>query len=395
MKTLEERIKEFHQGRQEPTLELKYKLMADNEFTFFRATCHLFYEDLAKHAALKQGPTVWACGDLHLENFGSYRASNGLVYFDINDFDEALLAPASWELVRFLCSIAMAADLWKYSSKEAEELMLVVLKAYTRQLAEGKAYAIERETSPPLIQEFFTMAERQKEKELIKERVDRKKEKLKIIKGKTFSLEKKTYQLVKESVSDFLKEHYGFLKVKDAAFRIAGTGSLGVKRYVLLVQDLSRDRLRLLDVKQTLPSSLTAYINLTQPKWSSEAERVVTTQGLMQYALPRFIDIVPVGSEKFILKQLQPTSQKIDHTLCNKKMKNVETVMTTMAQALASAHIRSASRRGSADVESLMKFSLQSLWQADLIQTAVDYSVEMKSYFQEYRKLFRKGKMDG
>ncbi len=394
MKALEERIKEFHKNRQEPTRELKYRLMADNEFTFFRATCHLFYEDLAKHTALKHGPTVWVCGDLHLENFGSYRASNGLVYFDINDFDEALLAPASWELVRFLCSIGMAADLWKYSSKEAEELMLIALKAYARQLAEGKAYAIERETSPPLIQEFFAMAERQKEKELIKARVEKKKEKLKIIKGKTFSLEKKTYQQVKESVSHFLKEHYGFLKVKDVAFRIAGTGSLGVKRYVILVKDLRQDKLRLLDVKQTIPSSLAPHINLTQPKWSSEAERVVTVQGLMQYALPRFIGIVPVGDEKFILKQLQPTSQKIDHTLCNKKMKNVKTVMTTMAQALASAQIRSASRKGSADVESLMKFSVQSLWRADLIQTAVDYTAVMKNYSQEYRKLFKKGKME-
>jgi hypothetical protein len=41
----------------------------------------------------------------------------------------------------------------------------------------------------------------------------------------------------------------------------------------------------------------------------------------------------------------------------------------------------------------LMKFSLQSLWQADLVQTAVDYTIEMKNYFQDYRKLFRKGKM--
>jgi hypothetical protein len=73
-------------------------------------------------------------------------------------------------------------------------------------------------------------------------------------------------------------------------------------------------------------------------------------------------------------------------------MKNVETVMTTMAQALASAQIRSASRKGSADVESLMKFSLQSIWQADLVQTAIDYTTVMKNYFHEYRKIFRKGK---
>ncbi len=395
MKPLKERINEFHHNRQQPTLALKYKLMADNEFTFYRATCHLFYEDLANRAALNQGPLVWVCGDLHIENFGSYRASNGLVYFDINDFDEAVLAPAPWELVRFLCSIGMASDLWKYSSEEAEALMLLVLKAYTKELAGGKAYAIERETSPPLIQEFFEMAEGQKEKELIKSRINRKKEKLKIIKNKTLPVDKELYQLVKLSVNDFLKEHFGFLKVKDVAFRIAGTGSLGVKRYVLLVQDSRYDKWHLLDVKQALPSSLAPHVKSIQPTWSSEAERIVTVQGLMQYALPRFIGTLSMGNENYVLKQLQPTSQKIDYALCHKKMKNVETVMATMARALASAQLRSAARKGSADVEALMKFSVNALWQAELVQIAVDYTTTMKNYFLEYRDLFHEGKMKG
>lgn len=393
MKTLDERIKEFHRDRTEPTREMKYKLMTDNEFTFYRATCHLFYEDLHATPALREGPLVWACGDLHLENFGSYRASNGLVYFDINDFDEAMLAPASWEVVRFLCSIGMASEQWKYSAKEAEGLMILALRAYTTQLAGGKAYATERETSPPLIQEFFEMAERHKEKELIKARVDKKKEKLKIIKGKTLPVTKKTYDLVKTSVNDFLKETYGYLKVKDVAFRIAGTGSLGVKRFALLVQDQRQDKYRLLDVKQSFASSLAPYNKTKQPGWTSESERIVTVQGLMQYALPRFMGTLTFGGENFVLKQLQPTSQKIDYSLCHKKMKNVETVMTTMAQALASAQLRSASRKGSADVESLLRFSTQSIWQANLVQTAVDYAATMKNYFQEYCALYKQGKM--
>lgn len=394
MKTLEDRIREFHWNRQQPTRKTKYKLMAENEFTFYRATCHLFYEDLATNTALRQGPLVWICGDLHLENFGSYRASNGLVYFDINDFDEAMLAPVSWEIARFLCSIGMASDLWKYSAREAEALMLVVLRAYTRQLAEGKAYAIERETSPPLIQEFFKMAERLKEKALIKTRVDWKKETLKIIKGKTLPLDKEIGQSVKSAINDFLKERYGYFKVRDVAFRIAGTGSLGVRRYVLLVNDQRHNKLRLLDVKESLPSSLSPYLKCEQPRWPSEADRIVTVQGLMQYALPRFIGIAPIGGEQFIVKQLQPTSQKIDHAMCHKKMKNVETVMTTMAWAMASAQLRSAARKGAAGVEELMKFSLDPLWQASLVQTAIDYTRVMKGYFQEYQKLFKKGIMN-
>ncbi|MBI1766775.1 MAG: DUF2252 family protein [Bacteroidetes bacterium] len=393
MKSLEQRIKEFHHERNQPTLALKYKLMADNDFTFYRATCHLFYEDLHKSSALARGPLVWVCGDLHLENFGSYRAFNGLTYFDINDFDEAMLAPATWELARFLCSIGMASSLWKYSLTEAEGLMLLVLKVYTKQLASGKAYAIEKETSPALIQEFFEMAERKKEKEMIKVRIDKKKGKLKIIKNKTYLLEKDIHHEVMSSVNAFLKENCDFLKVRDVAFRIAGTGSLGIKRYVILVEDLREDKWRLLDVKQSLPSSLSSYLKTQQPQWSSEADRITAVQGMMQYAPPRFMGTLSISGVDFVLKQLQPSAQKIDRTLCDKKMKNVETVMTTMAQAVASAQLRSASRKGSADVDELIKFSLQSFWQGELIQTAIDYTSATINYFNEYLKLYLNRKM--
>ena len=79
--------------------------MAQNAFAFYRGTCHLFYEDLQSDHTLPASPLTWICGDLHLENFGSYRGQNKMVYFDLNDFDEALLAPACFELVRMVTSI--------------------------------------------------------------------------------------------------------------------------------------------------------------------------------------------------------------------------------------------------------------------------------------------------
>lgn len=106
MKSLEQRIIDFHKDRQEPTLQRKYALMASDAFSFYRATCFLFYEDLAKEPAINVGPLTWVCGDLHLENFGSYRAGNGLVYFDVNDFDEACLAPALWRSQDFCAALA-------------------------------------------------------------------------------------------------------------------------------------------------------------------------------------------------------------------------------------------------------------------------------------------------
>ncbi|MGZ5255596.1 MAG: DUF2252 family protein, partial [Flavitalea sp.] len=48
MSTIEESIKEFNKGLLKDSLPIKYKRIAENEFRFFRGTCHLFYEDLSK-----------------------------------------------------------------------------------------------------------------------------------------------------------------------------------------------------------------------------------------------------------------------------------------------------------------------------------------------------------
>src|SRR5262250_1305437 len=104
MSNVEERITQFNRSFSENSLKIKYERMSENAFSFFRGTCHLFYEDLAKENNLAPSPQVWICGDLHLENFGSYKADNRLVYFDLNDFNEAVLAPSAWELLRMTTS---------------------------------------------------------------------------------------------------------------------------------------------------------------------------------------------------------------------------------------------------------------------------------------------------
>jgi uncharacterized protein (DUF2252 family) len=110
METLYERLTRFNMGLLPEKVALKYEAMAENAFRFFRGTCHLFYEDLAAAEPLPLSPLAWICGDLHIENFGSYKGDNKLVYFDLNDFDEALLAPASYETVRMVTSIFIAFD---------------------------------------------------------------------------------------------------------------------------------------------------------------------------------------------------------------------------------------------------------------------------------------------
>ena len=95
-------IHSWNRGRELQRLRLKYGKMETDAFSFFRGTAHLFYRDWPLDTALDDAPLVWACGDLHLENFSAFRGDDGRAYFDVNDFDEAALATASWDLARLL-----------------------------------------------------------------------------------------------------------------------------------------------------------------------------------------------------------------------------------------------------------------------------------------------------
>ncbi len=80
MKDVTKRITAFNESKLPEMRPLKYRLMLENAFRFFRGTCHLFYEDLAASAKeFPSAPSGWICGDLHLENFGSYRSDNNQV----------------------------------------------------------------------------------------------------------------------------------------------------------------------------------------------------------------------------------------------------------------------------------------------------------------------------
>jgi uncharacterized protein (DUF2252 family) len=103
-------ILSFNAGRDPQRLQLKYRNMRTSPFVFLRGTCHLFHDRLSRGGVFQSAPLAWICGDLHLENFGSFKGDNRLVYFDINDFKKSTLAPFSRDLVRFLTSLWTAAD---------------------------------------------------------------------------------------------------------------------------------------------------------------------------------------------------------------------------------------------------------------------------------------------
>jgi len=167
MSKLSERLKAFNDGLLPQMVQLKYDAMTENAFRFYRGTCHLFYEDLAQASPLPLSPVSWICGDLHIENFGSYKGDNKLVYFDLNDFDEGLLAPVCYELARMVTSIFIAFESLEIEPEKAMKMARLYLKTYSATLARGKSISIEPRTARGIVCDFLNSAEKGKEKTLL------------------------------------------------------------------------------------------------------------------------------------------------------------------------------------------------------------------------------------
>src|ERR1700749_631017 len=207
MNKLYNRLIDFNKDLLPDMVQLKYEAMAENAFRFFRGTCHLFYEDLAAAEPLPLSPLAWICGDLHIENFGSYKGDNKLVYFDLNDFDEGLLAPASYEVVRMVTSIFIAFDNLGFEPEKALKMAQLFVGTYSATLAKGKAISIEPRTAKGIVCDFLTSAAKSTYKDLLKKRTVSKKKSimLSLSDERHFKLDKKLRAELKVHVNEWIK----------------------------------------------------------------------------------------------------------------------------------------------------------------------------------------------
>lgn len=92
-------------------LEFKHERMAGDPFEFMRATFYRWVQLWDDNAgALADTPVVLAVGDLHSDNFGTWRDLEGRLVWGINDFDEAYRLPYVADLARLAQSVDMGLD---------------------------------------------------------------------------------------------------------------------------------------------------------------------------------------------------------------------------------------------------------------------------------------------
>ena len=391
MATIPERIKDFNNSRLQKYTAMKYELMAGNAFRFFRGTCHLFYEDLSRRDSLPGSPATWISGDLHLENFGTYKGDNRLVYFDVNDFDEGVLAPATWDVVRMITSIFTGCESLGIDDKNTMKLARLFLEIYAGTLDKGKARYLEIETAHGIVRQFMEKIGRRKQKDLIRQRTEEAKKGklcLRIDKVRYFPIEKALRKELKTHIGKWLDGHplvKGRFRVLDACFRVAGTGSLGCRRYVFLFQDIEEHaKYMLIGMKEALASSLQSWLTLPQPHWISEAERVVAIQRRMQNVCPALLGTTLFQGHSYVVKEMQPLEDKLNFLLVRDRYRDIACVVEDMAFLTASAQLRSAGRQGADGPDDLIAFGQDTQWQQPLLDYAMAYAAQVKKDYQEY-----------
>jgi hypothetical protein len=127
----------------EADLAYKHERMKKSAFIFLRATFYRWAQQIEKICKdLKDAPEVLAVGDIHSENFGTWRDGEGRWVWGVNDFDEAAVTPYAFDLVRLAASIRLADT--GIGNKEVAALLL-----------EGYAKGLDR-PRPTLLDEHET-----------------------------------------------------------------------------------------------------------------------------------------------------------------------------------------------------------------------------------------------
>jgi uncharacterized protein (DUF2252 family) len=333
----------FNRDRNPNLVRLKFRKMAKDPLAFFRGTCHLFAADWPLLRPPDVGPSILICGDLHLENFGAYRTDDGDFLYDINDFDEALVAPCSLDLVRCAASVLLAAQLWKHTPVQAMRSLLAFLDRYRatvirsastgriRILSVGTARGpvwglLQRPVRATQVQFLDRFTERQVDGT---RRIERRT-------GRFLAVGRKQRQRLCDAV-----ERRGF-EVLDVAFRVAGTGSLGLERYAVLVRGNGQpEQGRILDIKEARAPALLAYAAEEQRTDAvSEARRIVQAQRRLQSKPIACLHVLDVDGREYRMRELIPEENRTGLDQLRRQPRRLRRAVAIAGKLVGWAHAR-------------------------------------------------------
>ena len=401
----------------------KFRKMAADPFAFYRGSACLFYADMARrkdHKADDRTSRVWIHGDLHAENFGTYMNSEGVLVFDVNDFDEAYLGHFSWDLRRFLGSLALMG--WQKALPEdaIRSLAQSYLQAYVDQVGHyveqphDEKFALRLDNTEGAVHEVLRAARLSTRTGLLDsmtEIVDHDRRFRRT--GGVRDLNKTERRAVEKAFEQYLttisegkrEQRAVFYDVKDVVGKKGfGIGSAGLPAYNLLIEGYNQalENDIVLTMKQGNIAAPSRVVDDARAAefFQHEGHRTVVSQRELQVHTDPFLGWTTLGDVGFVMSELSPYEADLDWGEITEP-DEIEPVVRLLGRATAKIHCVSDEDSG----EDLVDFSTEeAIAQAmgddpqpfvdDLVEFGVEYAVRARKDHALFVDAFRSGAFD-
>ncbi|MFF8320449.1 DUF2252 domain-containing protein [Streptomyces bobili] len=312
--------------------------MAATPFAFLRGSAGLMAYDLARTPMTRV--TAQICGDAHAANFGLYGDARGGLVIDLNDFDETVDGPWEWDLKRLAASLVLAGREAGADEDTCRQAAHGAVGAYRRTmrllatlpvLDAWNAIADEELVSHTDAHDLLGTLERVSEKARANTsgRFAAKSTESTPEGGRRFVDAAPVLRRVPDAeaaaVAASLEQYVTTLPedrlpllarhaVHDVAFRIVGTGSVGMRSYVVLLLDHRGEPL-VLQVKEARGSVLVPHLasaGFETPAVEHEGRRVVLGQKRMQVVSDILLGWTTVEGRPFQVRQFRNRKGSVD-----------------------------------------------------------------------------------
>jgi uncharacterized protein (DUF2252 family) len=144
-----------------------------------------------------------------------------------------------------------------------------------------------------------------------------------------------------------------------------------------------------------VPRHAHRHLRVLQPKWQTEAHRVVELQRRIQAVPMAFLHPAVVGGRAYTLRGLQPSEDRIRLNRDAQSMTDLEQLMVTTGKLVAWAQLRGAGREGSAIADELIDFGGRRKWKRQLLDASHDCAVQVRQDAALYNAAFDDGALVG
>jgi uncharacterized protein (DUF2252 family) len=334
-------------------LPIKYGRMAASPFAFFRGSVSIMAADLGRqpHTSL----LVQLCGDAHVQNLGSFEAPDGRIVFDINDFDETIQGPWEWDVKRMAASIVLAGAESEHSDAKNSAAVEDFVRHYIATLIEladepllrAARYQIHRIQKARAVSAALMQAERARPMDLLAKYAElgaRDTIRFRNLKPVLWRITGKTKHDVLEALPVYRKSlpperlHlFDFFRPVDVAFKVVGTGSVGLRDYVVLMEGSGKADPLFLQIKQEVASAYYPY--LKNEPYPHEGIRVVEGQHKIQPISDLLLGWTRIGTHDYLVRQLNDHKGSID--IENLRGTGLNELAEIAGALLARGHMRS------------------------------------------------------